>query len=128
MNSNTIIIPVSNDHLKQLELNSHFLKNLNPSKIIIIGSEIVKQKILGLGLDYDFINEDDLETKKKLRKVFEKKEINFKRFGWYLQQFIKMNYSFCTDKQYIVWDIDTIPLKEISFYQDGKYLFECKYL
>lgn len=47
------------------------------------------------------------------------------RFGWYLQQFLKMQFSrtkYC-EKDYLIWDADTILLKEISFIVDDKVVF-----
>jgi hypothetical protein len=47
------------------------------------------------------------------------------RFGWYLQQFIKMaelDDGNLNDIN-IIWDADTIPLREIQFEKDGKLFF-----
>lgn len=50
------------------------------------------------------------------------------REGWYLQQFIKLGWSYvCKDKDYIVIDADTMPLNKIEFLdRDGNYLFTKK--
>ncbi|MBS1164753.1 MAG: hypothetical protein H6R00_778 [Proteobacteria bacterium] len=48
------------------------------------------------------------------------------RFGWYIQQFIKIAAmaSGNPDDYVLIWDADTIPVRKISFFsQDGKILF-----
>lgn len=48
--------------------------------------------------------------------------------GWYLQQFLKMGFalSLYADKEYLIWDSDTIPLHNIVFKKNGKYQFTVK--
>lgn len=48
-----------------------------------------------------------------------------KRFGWYFQQFIKMSELDDGEDSDInlIWDADTIPLKELSFERNGKLYF-----
>lgn len=48
--------------------------------------------------------------------------------GWYLQQFIKLGYSeICKDDYYLVWDADTVPLREIGFFDEsGRPIFDLK--
>ena len=50
------------------------------------------------------------------------------RAGWYLQQFLKMSYSFiCEDAYYLIWDADTIPVREIQMFdEDGVPFFDVK--
>ena len=47
------------------------------------------------------------------------------RFGWYFQQFIKMSELDEGEDRDInlIWDADTIPLKELSFERNGKIFF-----
>jgi hypothetical protein len=42
--------------------------------------------------------------------------------GWYLQQFLKMAFSlkFPEYAYYLVWDADTIPIRKINFFLNGK--------
>lgn len=72
------------------------------------------------------IDENDIISKQA---VDELKKIKFpyseKRFGWYFQQFLKMEFSrskYCKN-DYLIWDADTILLKNISFINDNKILF-----
>ncbi len=43
-----------------------------------------------------------------------------KRFGWYLQQIIKISYleTAGEDEVFLIWDADTIPLKPLKFVDD----------
>ena len=44
------------------------------------------------------------------------------RFGWYLQQFIKLGSLIGMDDEevFLLWDADTIPIKKLDFIVDGK--------
>ncbi|MTB67308.1 hypothetical protein GKR48_10805 [Providencia sp. wls1943] len=62
-------------------------------------------------------------------KVIDLKKIAFpfyeKRFGWYYQQFLKMEFSrskYCTGN-YLIWDADTILLKRINFFDQNLSIF-----
>jgi hypothetical protein len=47
------------------------------------------------------------------------------RFGWYYQQFIKMSEldDGLDQDLNLIWDADTVPLKELSFKKNGKIFF-----
>ena len=50
------------------------------------------------------------------------------RQGWYFQQFLKMGFAL-TDyakDYYLSWDADTLPLSQLSFFDDGYPLFTIK--
>ena len=54
-----------------------------------------------------------------------RRKIKGSRFGWYFQQFIKMSEldeGLDSDIN-LIWDADTIPLKELSFVVNGKVSF-----
>lgn len=60
------------------------------------------------------------------------------RAGWYLQQFLKMAFALYVLKNansakfltgggiryYLIWDSDTIPLRKLKFFKQGKVIFE----
>lgn len=50
------------------------------------------------------------------------------RFGWYYQQFLKMNFAFSeyAKDYYLIWDSDTIPLNKLSFFKNDKMVFTPK--
>jgi hypothetical protein len=69
------------------------------------------------GVDLDFV-----------RAMFRERGGNVARSGWYFQQFLKMGFSwsrFARD-YYLVWDADTVPLRDISFFgrESGKPLMD----
>lgn len=46
------------------------------------------------------------------------------RAGWYYQQFLKL--AFCkitNEKNYLIWDADTLCIKKPKFESDGRYIF-----
>lgn len=53
---------------------------------------------------------------------------NHAKIGWYLQQFIKIKAAItnCEDDYVLIWDADTVPLKEISFINSDKKLIYYK--
>lgn len=44
------------------------------------------------------------------------------RTGWYFQQFIKMAYALIAEKNYVIWDSDTVMLKKVVFLEDDKHI------
>ena len=65
---------------------------------------------------------------KKVREFMEKSHMNVSSAGWFFQQFIKIEYSkICKDEYYLVWDADTFPTKDISFFtSQNKPIFDLK--
>ena len=57
-----------------------------------------------------------------------KKRCDWKNYGWYLQQFLKMGFasSQYAKEQYLIWDADTFPLKQLHFYENEKYIITAK--
>ena len=100
-----------------------YFKNLPIYKIIIIGSN----KGIEFFQDDDRIEVVDEENlypklnKASVRRLVEMQGGHMTRSNWYFQQFLKMAYAFrCSDDFYIVWDADTVPVRPISLFKDGK--------
>lgn len=57
-----------------------------------------------------------------------KKRCEWKNYGWYFQQFLKMGFatSEYAKEQYLIWDADTFPLKSLLFYENGKFIVTAK--
>lgn len=130
--SDVVIVISVKDTAVLTEYISYFLKNLNTQKIVVIGNRAVQYAISHIE-HTRFIDEDMLYsgmTFEAVRIILE--ELNPRavgRTGWYFQQFLKMAYCFVTSqKHYLVWDGDTIPLRKLGFYdsQEGRYLFNLK--
>ncbi|MER5139602.1 MULTISPECIES: DUF6492 family protein [Enterobacterales] len=98
-------------------------KNLNVNNIYIITNDISQVPKLNQVIAID---ENEIITSEKLDEL---KKIHFpyftSRFGWYLQQFLKMEFSrspYCQG-DYLIWDADTILLKKINFHDGEKIIF-----
>ena len=75
-----------------------------------------------------FINEDSLVPKERVIEfLWKMRSIKSNRIGWYEQQFLKMAYSrICQKEYYLVWDLDTIPIKPIKMFQGTIPFFDMK--
>lgn len=76
-----------------------------------------------------YINENELVDIKNIKNLYSlRTDKNPERAGWYIQQFIKMQFSrFLDDEYYLIWDGDTIPLKPLKFFDDDlKPFFDMK--
>lgn len=108
----------------------YIIKNLKCSQIVFIGPNGIEKK-LPKREGIKFIDEDKLikgMTKANIEKILCTVTGNqdaAKRGGWYLQQFIKMGYaSIAESDNYLIWDADRVPLKEIYFWDEtGKKIF-----
>ena len=55
------------------------------------------------------------------------KNITTSRDGWYEQQFLKMGYSrICKKNYYLIWDVDTIPIKHFNLFENNHPFFDMK--
>lgn len=98
---------------------------LKPRQIIVIASRNVEGRIKRMGLDYvKFLDEDKVFpalTYNGVSQVIRERCPSSNRAGWYFQQFLKMAYAVrCEEEWYMVWDTDTIPLKNIPFFTHDK--------
>ena len=88
---------------------------------------LIKEKNFSLNFPITFINEKALLDVDKIKQIIKKRNIYAeKRSGWYIQQFLKMIYcKICQDKYYLIWDSDTIPVKEVKMFKyNGKPIFD----
>ena len=75
------------------------------------------------GLNVSYINENTIISYAVFENIYMTllKSINKKmdapRVGWFLQQFIKMAFSYiCEDEYYLSWDADTIPVRHVEMF------------
>jgi hypothetical protein len=89
-----------------------------PSRIVVaVPSQDRKVVQAGLGAAVEVIDENTL-LRGFDRESFQKRPIpHFPRsFGWYLQQFLKIEYCRQSSARYcLVWDADTVPLRAFEF-------------
>lgn len=75
------------------------------------------------------IDEESLLPDKEALKIIADKHFTCSyRFGWYYQQFLKMQFalSHYAKDYYIIWGSDTIPLNKLTFFNNGKMVFTPK--
>lgn len=100
------------------------------SQIRAIAPSALRHEIEALGLI--FTDEDTVVpglSYDGLRTLITSRNANAaERTGWYLQQFLKMGYARVTDDtHYLIWDSDTMPLKDISMFdENGTPFFDIK--
>lgn len=101
-----------------------FKKFLPISHIYVVGDEELKG-VVPIGDFFIFVNEKDLLPINHLKQLFASRCMNLPKgqhgCGWYIQQFIKMIFAtVCEEEYYLLWDSDTVPVKEIQvFDKDG---------
>ncbi len=134
MNNKTeveVIIPILDKDINFLmQWLIYIKKNIPYKKIIIISNKNAKEIVKGYSELY-FIDEESLIPVEKVRNLIREisgnDEAAVKRSGWYVQQFIKLEYSkICEDEYYLSWDGDTFPLKEVQLFEDNKPVFGIK--
>lgn len=127
-----LIIPVAEGDLEVLKNSIHYLKlYLVPQKVIIISSAKAAEKVGWLDKMVEFIDEDTLYpglTYGAIKIYMEERGYASRKIGWYFQQFLKMAYAYrCKGEYYLSWDADTIPLRDISFFDaEDKPIFSLK--
>ena len=126
-----VIIPSVIQDIDTILRNSDILFHYLPAgNIYIVAPADVREKIAAFNDSrFIFVNENEFCDVKKIRELYSlRTKINPGRAGWYVQQFIKMSFSFFTDDEYyLIWDSDTVPLKPVKmFADDGRPFFDMK--
>ena len=131
----SLIIPIISRDFYKIKYNFIFYKKYIHyiNNLVFIGDKKVGKLIKDIKSNFeipiDFINEKILINIDKIKNLIKIRNKNaVKRSGWYIQQFLKMQYSnICQDNYYLVWDSDTIPVKEVKIFNDyGKPYFDVK--
>ena len=135
INKISLVIPTISRDFHKIYNNLRFYINYidGIKNIILIGNEqinkLIREKKPSLSFPIIFINEKLLIDVNKVQQLIKKKnKYAVRRSGWYIQQFLKMIYCrLCHNKFYLVWDSDTIPIKEVKmFSNDRKPIFDVK--
>lgn len=129
-----LIIPISSIDFEKVKVNYKFYKKyiFGINNLVFIGNEKVEKLMNEYHSIFEktkFINEKSLIDVDRIKKLIEKRNQKaIKRSGWYIQQFLKMQYcKLCKDKYYLIWDCDTIPIKKVNmFSNDRKPYFDVK--
>ena len=130
MNKMKLVVPSIPEDIGKLLQNIDIYFNYLPiDEICVIGSSKLKP-LLPDNHSVVFIDEQELVNSDDIRSLIVKRAGNDKagkRAGWYVQQFMKMEYArICRDDYYLVWDSDTVPLKPVNMIENGKPVFDCK--
>lgn len=126
-----VVIPLAPVDVSTFLCGLSWIKKYLPvKKIVVIGNKEVEKKINDCR-EISFINEDNLIPYNAVYNIIADITGNdpafLQRTGWYLQQFLKMQYAYiCVDEYYLLWDGDSIPTRNISFFEDGKPVFGVK--
>lgn len=132
-----VIIPVAYKDFAFLQKTIKYVAmNIKPQKIFVIIDKRLEsylpKKIRNDDL-VEILDENNLiknVSYESIRILMVKHGLPAKRTGWFLQQFIKLGFSFsayCNTEYYLSWDADTLPLRHIDFFtQNGKPMFTKK--
>ncbi len=111
--------------------NVEFIKKYIKAKSVYVVTKKVDAKFKEALPMCSFIDEDSIiegldfdSVKKELMKY----SLVSQNTGWYFQQFLKYACAFIAkNRYYLVWDADTIPLRDIAFFdKKGRPLFNLK--
>ena len=94
-----------------------FFKHLPINNICVIGPGELQETINNENNGrLVFINENEFVDVQKIRALYYSRTgKQDSHVGWYVQQFIKLNYSrFTNDEYYLIWDSDTIPVRDVT--------------
>lgn len=122
---NLVIPTIAKDYYKFSRNSKYFIKYLYCIRnIVLIGdsdTETIIKNNNSSRIPFQFIHQDKLINSSIVRKLISNRSKDaIDRSGWYIQQFLKMEYSkICQDKYYLVWDSDTIPVKKISMFDEN---------
>jgi hypothetical protein len=117
-----VMLPVAPKDISKLDLSvPKILENICPQKIVIIAAKQFKDRIPKID-KVEFIDEDQLIenlTMDNVKRIMIEIKGTDTRSNWYFQQFLKMAYAFqCSTSYYLIWDSDTIPLRNIQFWKN----------
>ena len=107
-----------------------YFRFLPIKNIYVIGPETINENIKRENdTRIIFVNENELADVSGIREIYSgRTKINPGRAGWYIQQFIKMNFArYTSDDYYLIWDSDTFPVKRTEFFsEDMRPYFDMK--
>lgn len=128
-----VLVPIIKEDLQVfLHILPFWQRYLPIRNIVFVGPKSVKSEVDNFGiLNCEYIDEDAIIKFSELRNIIENYTQNndaaIKRTGWYLQQFIKMQYAFlCKEEYYLIWDADTMPLHDIEMLEENTPIFHMK--
>ena len=126
-----VIPSIPQDIDKLLSNSEFFFKYLPIKNIYVIGPESITGKVCAANNSrIIFMNENEFVDVQAIRQLYSSRTDRMPgHFGWYVQQFVKMQFSkYTSDEYYLIWDSDTIPIKEaVLFDGASRPFFDIKY-
>ena len=131
----SLVVPIISRDFEKISLNFKFYKRYINCiyNLVLIGDKkirkLIRKKKSNFEITLNFINEKKLLKVDKIKNLIKKRNKHaINRSGWYIQQFLKMQYcKVCNDKYYLIWDGDTIPIKEVKMFSNyGKPILDVK--
>ncbi len=122
-----VVLTIGRD-VPLVALGIHYMRRFfSPRKTVFVapGSCLESLRRMGIPIEGDeTINEDEISTGLSvglIRGILKERGANPDRAGWYFKQIAIFAYAMRADsaERYLVWDADTIPLREMSFF-DGE--------
>ena len=108
-----------------------FFRYLPIKNIYVIGPETIAEKVSSANDSrLIFMNENEFVDVPRIRELYSSRTDKKPNWaGWYIQQFIKMQFAkFTSDEYYLIWDSDTIPIKKAVLFDDNNNpFFDIKY-
>ena len=116
-------MPSISQDIDTLIRNTEFFFRYLPIKnIYVIGPESIAEKVSNAhNSRLIFMNENEFVDVPRIRELYSSRtDKNTGRAGWYVQQYIKMQFArFTKDEYYLIWDSDTIPLKPVELFDEA---------
>jgi len=124
MENYNFLVPVGpNDIEIGINVVSQLLEVYSTSSVFVISEKKNFYKFDTLNRLF-FLDEDEIFpglTLDVIKAYFKNRNADINRSGWYFQQFLKISFSLkFHGESYIIWDSDTLPLKEIPFQKSNK--------
>ena len=99
-----------------------YFRYLPIKDIYIVGPSDIEQIVKDTHDDrLIFMNENEFVDVPRIRQLYNlRTDKNPGRAGWYVQQFIKMQFAkFTQDEYYLIWDCDTIPITTTQLFDEA---------
>lgn len=130
----SVVMPSIPQDIDTLIRNTEFFFRFLPIKnIYVVGPESIAERVRSENNSrLIFMNENEFVDVQRIKELYSSRtDKNTGRAGWYVQQYIKMQFArFTNDEYYFIWDSDTIPLKPVELFDEasGKPIIRCGFV
>lgn len=130
-----IIVITPADYVRVRGNVTRIMEMIDADKFYFVGSEKVGEMVTAdnYGDRVGFVDENSIipfdDVHAVVKSILGRDDVPRGVTGWYYQQFLKMQHSYVTDKEYYMsWDGDTVPCKKFSMFDavTGKPYFDVK--